>query len=650
MWWSIAAAWAQQTVCPDSLGIPCDHPTIGAAIAAALPEVPIRFDVWESTYVENDLLIDERKHITFAGLGAVTLRGTLGQSTLSVTEGATLVLEGITVSGTNLRAARVGEGARLELYDSVVYTVGLVPEGAGVVVFRGDLRVVDSLFLNSSAVSRGGHVSAIDAHLLIERTRFLGGLAGEGGALYIGGEIEPRSATLWDVDFEDNRATGRGGAVFVEGPVDFTMIGGSFVDNFAADGGALATGLLSGADLDLTGVRFEGNEADGDGGALFLPTGHVDLVDVALVENVAGNAGGAIDIGSAGSVRQVRSLLCRNEAITGGAVRTRSGTEQTWSNGRFVDNAAQRGGAVDHANARLRLEHHSFLGNAAPDGAAVFTSGPVGVVDSLVAHQAAGTALVTVEGAALTESYVVTWENQLGNRTEVDSRGPNVEEADPLLRGYQPGRTCDEIGDFHSWYGPLVDAGNPTAGKDPDGSAADIGAWGGPLADPWVWFGDLDDDGFGPLYDCFEGNAFVFPDPDPTDGFTHDKPYDDVDQDCDGGDDFDFDRDGFPRAEDCDDNDPETYPGAPEAPGRGDQNCDGLDDADGDGVEFGEDCDDGDPRILPGVAEDPDPSVDRDCDGTADVVRPLVPASCATAPSAAGWLIPLGVLLVGRRK
>ncbi len=101
--------------------------------------------------------------------------------------------------------------------------------------------------------------------------------------------------------------------------------------------------------------------------------------------------------------------------------------------------------------------------------------------------------------------------------------------------------------------------------------------------------------------------------------------YDGVDQDCDGGSDYDADGDGFDAllygGEDCDDSRPSYNPDALEHwyDGR-DQDCAGDDDydADLDGTPWPEDCNDQDFGINPGASETWYDGIDQDCDGRSD--------------------------------
>jgi hypothetical protein len=81
---------------------------------------------------------------------------------------------------------------------------------------------------------------------------------------------------------------------------------------------------------------------------------------------------------------------------------------------------------------------------------------------------------------------------------------------------------------------------------------------------------------------------------------------------------LDFDGDGFSDCDDCNDEDADTYPGAPDTCDGIDQGCDGVDGIDGDGDRYGEcdDCDDANPNISPGIEERYCNQVDDDCNAS----------------------------------
>ncbi len=138
---------------------------------------------------------------------------------------------------------------------------------------------------------------------------------------------------------------------------------------------------------------------------------------------------------------------------------------------------------------------------------------------------------------------------------------------------------------------------------------------------------DADCDGVPDSDDCDPNDPTTYP------GATE-IPYDGADNDCAGdGDLVDVDGDGFTSdrvegGDDCNDGDPNAYPGAPETCNGRDDNCDGWPedpaeeeadcDGDGYGPGVGGDCDDENPDVYPGAEDAWYDGIDGDCAGDND--------------------------------
>jgi hypothetical protein len=192
-----------------------------------------------------------------------------------------------------------------------------------------------------------------------------------------------------------------------------------------------------------------------------------------------------------------------------------------------------------------------------------------------------------------------------------------------------------------------------------------------------VYYQDLDGDSYGNASVTVEDCAATAPSGTSSDSTDCDDAnastnpgaaetwYDGVDSDCDGASDYDADGDGFDSAvhggEDCDDTNSSIHPDAEETWYDGvDDNCDGNDsDQDGDGFDVEADCDDTDPEAWPGSedwTEDCEAIVHDEEDDTGDEKaegEKLSFFGCTSLDSRGGatWhLVLLGAALTRRRR
>ncbi len=191
----------------------------------------------------------------------------------------------------------------------------------------------------------------------------------------------------------------------------------------------------------------------------------------------------------------------------------------------------------------------------------------------------------------------------------------------------------DDCDDGDATIYPGADEYCDTEDDDCDNAVDESGA-----VDAQTWFLDSDSDSHGDASQPLDGECTLpsgysefdddcdDSDPDIYPGATE-VPYDSVDQDCDGSDLCDVDKDGFDAevsdGPDCNDQDPYVHPNAIEIWYDGvDQDCDQAsdNDAEQDGFDSktygGTDCDDADDAKYPGAPDDPYDGVIHDCDET----------------------------------
>jgi hypothetical protein len=221
-------------------------------------------------------------------------------------------------------------------------------QGGAITVNRADVQFVSCSFLDNSA---SGTTTG-----------------GGAGRLFEGATVTFRNST-----FARNSSRHRAGALEI---VDATVTieGGLFADNRvnlpghdgSSAGGAI---FLLHSKLEVTGARFERNEAGYTGGALFIfgawaeplatPRTEATITSSTFVANRAvvdpaspppgQTSGGAIHVEDQATVRVRRSL--------------------------FIKNSAEFGGAIDTYRGLLEVQGSAFLGNSAPLNGSVVGAG-----------------------------------------------------------------------------------------------------------------------------------------------------------------------------------------------------------------------------------------------------------------------------------
>lgn len=512
-----------------------------------------RLLVASGTYAESiDYL---GKNVTVAHDGAGALPRIEGQNQVSAvsfvsgeTNGARL--EGFVVTGSVPLFPTPEPGGGLLVNGAAPVLVNVTVRdcsaglGGGIAVLAGDLTLLDCQILSNTSIAGGGGVHLAQGSLQIE-----GGLIADNlvdGPFDHGGGIEALAGTvltLQDTIVElNNVSSGRGGGISAEGAAtlenveirqnekgDFFNIcyagagiyapmavgtnckilnnghlatfdgggasGGTWIDseirgNVASQHGAgLDGGIAQNCDISDNRNIGEGDVPSGPGGGAARST----LIDCLIANNQSeGHGGGTADCvlercvvrgnrtvffdwGDGAGVYQGTAVDCLIEGnVTGGSFGIRGGGAHSADLERCVirGNISQEGGGVYGGTMdRCTVVHNLAIGNFGSFG------GGVADVD-------ATNSIVWGNSPNQFEAGTLTYSNVQGGAPGTD----NIS-ADPLFFG--PGSDVHLLPNS-----PCVDAGDPAAVPDADGSRADMGAFAFELLhrreDGAFCFGELD--------------------------------------------------------------------------------------------------------------------------------------------------------------
>ena len=294
------------------------------------------------------------------------------------------------IAGGAFRHFNVTDTPTLE-FKNVTFDGG--SQGGGVSIPSGGKATFEGGAFESNKAANGGAVSvASGGEATFDGTAFKGNQAtGDGGAVSVTGT--GKATFTGAITFTGNTATGSGGAVHLDGAAVEFPSSVSFENNKAANGGAVALSDSANSKATFNGNVLSPNTATANGGSLYIP-GSAAVVFKApqsFTGNHAAN-GGAIWANTLSSPSQTVTFTNNTASGAGGAVYV--GSAGTLSGAfKFTTNSAPKGGAV-YAGANLTVSGGNFSENTASEsGGAIYADGTATVTggDFTAKNTATGT-------------------------------------------------------------------------------------------------------------------------------------------------------------------------------------------------------------------------------------------------------------------
>ncbi|WP_296791597.1 Ig-like domain-containing protein [uncultured Methanobrevibacter sp.] len=210
--------------------------------------------------------------------------------------------------------------------------------------------------------------------------------------------VSASSINIYGLTFKNGKATGNGGAIYVNIGISNSVINATFINNTANEGGAVYVyGTVSNSILNST---FIDNSAGSNGGAVFIFAGDNVNVYGEFRNNVAKADGGAVNFKIKTINSNINATFIANTAgDDGGAVSFSYDAENVSVYGEFRNNVAKYGGATYFYNKITNLNiNASFIDNSASIasdrsgiGGAVYISNEVSnlTINSIFIHNTA---------------------------------------------------------------------------------------------------------------------------------------------------------------------------------------------------------------------------------------------------------------------
>jgi predicted outer membrane repeat protein len=288
----------------------------------------------------------------------------------------TLVMERVVFQNTTTTESALQNFGTLEVTNSQFRGLQDTDGGKGGAIYSdsGSVTIANSSFTNNGILTNlhlGGAIVIDNGYLTVTNSTFSGNLAFDGGAVYVD---TTGNAFFERVTFSGNRA-GYGAAIETRG-VRVIVHDSTFVANTASvgDGGAI---WMLGGDLDVVASQFHRNTATTTGGGVSCYSSNVSIISSSLISNTAGTDGGAIY--STCGLNLINNTISQNRAAAGGGIFQAGSGFASASYQTIANNSATTfGGGVynnDAGGATLSIEKSILVNNNVGNCDGVITSG-----------------------------------------------------------------------------------------------------------------------------------------------------------------------------------------------------------------------------------------------------------------------------------
>ncbi len=293
----------------------------------------------------------------------------------------------------------------LKVVDTTFYKNGIRSEDNEIMTNEGGaiyntregtvLKIDASTFTQNAANKAGGAIFNDGGKVTLYNSTFRENTSKlDGGAIYNSGDTA--NSFLYGNTFLANTATNDGGAIFnADGTMEIQKT--VFKKNTAENGEGGAILNVRGAETRLFGSTFDGNTAQGNGGAINnagkLTVGSLGNGEVySLFENNASETGSGGAIHNTGDLYVQQTVFKNNSAaVNGGAINNYFTNGLTMRDSLFEGNTAEGlGGALYNASTTTHILGSTFTGNKATSGGAIHNrSGYLNIAASDISDNAA---------------------------------------------------------------------------------------------------------------------------------------------------------------------------------------------------------------------------------------------------------------------